>query len=171
LNKLIFFLSIFKGRDQPDAIKISDLIPGLALALKEMKVGEKREIFIHPAFAYGENSNMDPNLSLIARVELLKIFSQGEQNDEGLPKPLELASINKAKNSLQNQYEKIRKQVAFQLGAKTWKHFEKGQVKGYSLDSVIHALKDFQKEKNLSKFLEEYDSLLSQLHWEIYQVL
>jgi hypothetical protein len=52
-----------------NSIDLTDTIQGFAHGLQGMKVGETREIFIHPRLAYGAFSTL-PTLELVATVEL-----------------------------------------------------------------------------------------------------
>lgn len=54
-------------------LSIAQLIPGLAHGLQGMHIGEKREIYIHPALAYGILTTLPPGMGLIANVHLLNI--------------------------------------------------------------------------------------------------
>jgi FKBP-type peptidyl-prolyl cis-trans isomerase len=53
------------------------LIPGIALSLMGMQKGEEREIYLHPEFGYGENTYLPPNVTFVAKIELLE-FSEGD---------------------------------------------------------------------------------------------
>jgi FKBP-type peptidyl-prolyl cis-trans isomerase len=59
----------------------AQMIPGLAHGMKEMKIGEEREIYIYPSLAYGVLTTLSPCKGLIARVQLHDI-------DEKSSKPL-----------------------------------------------------------------------------------
>lgn len=54
-------------------LSISQLIPGFAHGLKDMKIGEKRQIYIHPSLAYGILTTLPPAMGLIAYVQLIDI--------------------------------------------------------------------------------------------------
>lgn len=57
---------------------LEHLIPGIAIALIGMKQGEEREVYIHPEYGYGENSYLEPNVAIMAKIELLG-FSEGDE--------------------------------------------------------------------------------------------
>lgn len=49
----------------------SEMISGLRLGIEGMKLGEKREVIIHPELAYGEFPKPEPNSLIIIEVTLL----------------------------------------------------------------------------------------------------
>lgn len=51
----------------------SEMIPGLRQALEGMKVGEKREVFIHPNLAYREFPKPEPYSLIVIEVSLLSL--------------------------------------------------------------------------------------------------
>lgn len=57
---------------------IEHLIPGVGISLIGMKKGEVREVCIHPEYGYGENTSLEPNIIIIAKIELLD-FSEGDE--------------------------------------------------------------------------------------------
>lgn len=54
-------------------ISLSEMIPGLRKALQGMRVGEKREIFIHPDLAYREFPKPEPYSLIIIEVSLVSL--------------------------------------------------------------------------------------------------
>ena len=54
-------------------ISLSEMIPGLRKALQGMKVGEKREVFIHPDLAYREFPKPEPYSLIIIEVFLVSL--------------------------------------------------------------------------------------------------
>jgi FKBP-type peptidyl-prolyl cis-trans isomerase len=54
-------------------ISLSEMIPGLRKALEGMRVGEKREIFIHPDLAYREFPKPEPCSLIIIEVSLISL--------------------------------------------------------------------------------------------------
>ncbi|QZA59279.1 FKBP-type peptidyl-prolyl cis-trans isomerase [Candidatus Rhabdochlamydia porcellionis] len=54
-------------------ISLSEMIPGLRKALEGMKVGEKREVFIHPDLAYREFPKPEPYSLIIIEVSLISL--------------------------------------------------------------------------------------------------
>lgn len=54
-------------------IPLSETISGLQKGLVGIKVGEKREIFIHPDFAYGDFPKPEPNSLIMIEVTLVSL--------------------------------------------------------------------------------------------------
>lgn len=55
-----------------EIIDLDNAILGLKEVLVGMKGGEKRKVYIHPEFGYGENSSENPNALLIFELEVIK---------------------------------------------------------------------------------------------------
>lgn len=150
------------------SIDLTDLIIGLSAAMQGMSIGEEREIYIHPAFAYGESFNFSSNTPLLVEVKLVSIIAQETGKEEPPLVPLKLSVVDPSEKELSKKYQELRSQVAFQLGVRTWAHFEKGQEYGYSLDSIINYL--LQENTEPKHFLcSETNEILSRLHWKLYQ--
>lgn len=62
-------------RGEPVTFPVNGVIPGWTEALQKMKVGDKWQLFIPAALAYGENGSgpIGPNAVLIFDIELLEI--------------------------------------------------------------------------------------------------
>ena len=58
---------------EPISISLTHTIPGFRQGVMGMKVGEKRQIFIHPSLGYGTSGQLLPNSLLIFDVELVKL--------------------------------------------------------------------------------------------------
>lgn len=66
------FLGRKRGVGTLDKEALSQIIPGLALLLPDMKEGEKRKIYIHPDYAYEEDTDRALYDIVIAEVERLE---------------------------------------------------------------------------------------------------
>ncbi len=151
-----------------DSIDLSTLIVGLSSGMKGMVIGEKREIYIHPCLAYGETSNFSPNTGLVIEVTLQGIDVQEREKKELSLIHLELLAADANESEVNKTFQSLRRQVASQLGARTWNHFRKGQKAGYSLSAITQALIQESKNEASHELSPEADDWLNQVHWRIY---
>jgi FKBP-type peptidyl-prolyl cis-trans isomerase FklB len=81
VNGTVFDSSIDRG--EPISFAVRGVIPGWVEALKLMKVGEKRRLYVPPNLGYGSEGagSVPPNSVLIFDLELLKIEGQGEDTE------------------------------------------------------------------------------------------
>lgn len=104
-----------------DNEKVEYFIPGIAAALIGMKRGEQREVYIHPEYGYGEDSYLPPNITLIAKIELVD-FDEGDQE-------VVFSPIRKLKeqnyNDLFIKLETLNKERFFKNGFDFWDHHKK----------------------------------------------
>lgn len=66
-----FELELLDSESTPLKIELKNTISGLSKGLRGIKDGEKRIIYIHPDFAFGESGRLDPNLLLIFEVQAI----------------------------------------------------------------------------------------------------
>jgi FKBP-type peptidyl-prolyl cis-trans isomerase len=149
-------------------IDMSNLIDGMAIGISGMATGEEREIYIHPAFGYGESSNFSPNVGLVAQIKLVGIVTQEKEMDKQPLIPLEISACAMDEAKIIEKEQLLRNEIAFHLGGKTWSHFRKGQKAGYNLDSIIEAFLQENKSEPIADLSFEADELLTALHWRIY---
>ena len=150
-----------------ESLDLSEIIPGLALGIMGMKLEEIREVYIHPQWAYGKRGNIDPNILLIVKVELLEIGPSHNRVEVAMT-PIEVSSSDLSISELQEKIEALRLQVAFQLGIKSWNHLKGGKI-WYHLADVTAALLRAQKGETVDLTVEEVRNSLSHLHWVLYQ--
>jgi len=97
------------------------LIPGIAYALVGMQLGEERVVYIHPKFAYGEDSFFPSNVSIVAQIRLLD-FSEGEQSVAVFPAhQLEKRDYK----DLLAKFEVLRGEEFFDQGVEFWDSIKK----------------------------------------------
>jgi len=58
---------------EPTKLDLITTVEGFALGVKEMKIGERRKLYIHPDLGYKDTAWVDPNVALIIDVELLSV--------------------------------------------------------------------------------------------------
>lgn len=83
INGTVFGSS--KDAKEPLSISLNQTIPGFKKGILGMKVGERRQIFIHPDLGYGTSGQLMPNALLIFDVELVKVnpLPKNSDADEG----------------------------------------------------------------------------------------
>jgi FKBP-type peptidyl-prolyl cis-trans isomerase len=158
---LSYTISTFSGlglcAKEQEAFQLKDLVQGLVVGMNGMKLEEVREIYIHPEWAYGESSNLDPNLGLIAKIKLLDIKSKGESAQSF--QPLELRSDNFSAAEIESSYVEWTQKLYHQLGQKIWDRMK--MLKFISLDQVIEGLRNARQGKTID--LEKNWEILNQL--------
>jgi peptidylprolyl isomerase len=58
---------------EPCRVPLEEAIPGFARGVEGMHLGERRTIYIHPDFGYGEIGQVPPNSLLIVEVEVMSL--------------------------------------------------------------------------------------------------
>ena len=144
-------------------VNLKNTIPGFALGIKGMKVGETREIFIHPSYAYGFDTSLDKCLALRAVVTL-----QGIHDNRPYSQP-----INNIDLAFIRDKEILNKRTDHYKAALT----EKGKLIGthlkkcpqIDLNVICEHLKKFQNDKHkFEPTTDEEQVLINQMHWNIY---
>jgi len=154
-------------REKPMQLDLNKTIAGFRLGMQGMKIGEIRDMFIHPTAGYGLYTTLDKGIYLKARVQLISINeSNVTQVFDFIPFDFseELALL---KNS---NYDQISREDGFLDGQKIWSHYKKGlQVSANQIINLILQLRsdqltiDFERTQN--------QDLINQLHWNIYRNL
>lgn len=140
-------------------LDLEKTIPGFAHGIQGMQRGEKREIYIHPALAYGVHTYLEKGIYLKAIVELVTVHdSKGE-----LPSliPMDLAFIRN--DQFQQECEETYKQCMLCSGS-AGSQFLKAWP-GVDIKSVADALQSLNDNDVLSH--EETDAL-NQYFWNLY---
>lgn len=100
---------------------LAALVPGVAYALIGMQQGEERVVYIHPKYAYGEDSFFPPNVSIVAQIRLLE-FQEGEQSMAIFPAHnLEQRDYR----DLLAKFEVLRGEEFFDAGVEFWDSIKK----------------------------------------------
>lgn len=101
--------------------RLDALIPGVALALVGMERGEERVVYIHPKYAYGEETFFAPNISIVAQIRLLD-SEEGDREVSILP-PHQL-EVREYKDLLA-RFEVLRGEEYFDQGVELWDSIKK----------------------------------------------
>lgn len=158
-----------KITSEQEAVTLDELIPGMASGMIGMKEGERREIYIHSVFAYGDGEQFSPNTSLIAEVELFRVCFQEEAPALPELKPLTINQKLEPLDLLEGKHQRLEKEVAFQLGVKTWTHFKKEKSYAISLAEVILSIRESQRGNGIDISSQEMQDLIAEVHWDCYQ--
>ncbi|SCA62559.1 hypothetical protein SCG7109_AB_00340 [Chlamydiales bacterium SCGC AG-110-M15] len=154
--------------NKPKQIKLSETIPGFAHGLLGMKVGEVREIIIHPCFAYGFENVYGEGKPLFITIELVEIFTNDDALDESFPRliPFDLVqTLLKHSISSYEDYEKANQKYATLNGIRIANFYYKAQ-KYFSLEDLQKKLKKLKNGKCLQ--IESQEELLNQFHLDLY---
>jgi FKBP-type peptidyl-prolyl cis-trans isomerase len=119
-------------------LNLNELIPGLALGVQGMKIGELREIHIHPNESYGFIADYETSVPLkfLIRLECIDI------NSSPLflrPKPV---ALKRALLLTQNEIDTLNtmtKELSYHTGKKFWNFYK--TVISYSGNDIIDQLK------------------------------
>ncbi len=144
-------------------LNLVEIIPGLALGMQNMKIGEIREIFIHPSLAYGIYTTMDKGIYLHAFVQLLA-FENGEspftQASAG-ELPIEISP------TIEEDYLKQTYEVAYNTGYEAWSHYKQDRL--YQLAQIQAWIKEFEAGHSSDISSLALQDLLNKHHWNLYQ--
>lgn len=152
--------------DVPEQIDISETLPAFALAIQGMKIGEKREIYIHPDYAYGLYTPLEKGIYLKCQVKLLDspqipFKPAPSMNIEPLDFPKERAFVE------QNKEKMSDKIYSYDLGYKLWSHYK---LLNMEWKPIRKRLESYHENPSHFKHLNEEDmQALNRLQWNIYQ--
>jgi len=142
-------------------IRILDLIPGLQRGLQGIRIGEMRDIFIHPRWGYGEDGTQESNLGCIARVKLLEC--KGKTLRLNPSPPLQLSSSEHSFESLEKHLAISTEELLLNLGQKTWLRYK--DLKPFiSIQEAINGIQEaatgnFKYTDNQSEKIEQLELL------------
>lgn len=142
----------------PERLHLDDTIPGFALGLKKMKIGEIREILIHPQLAYGILTTLDKGIYLRVIVQLIDFIPSQSNRDLRKPSLLPI----KISPTIEEDYKRTAKAVGYATGYKLWEHYKKSNF--YSLAQVLEKINESAEISS-----QKDQDILSKLHWLIYR--
>lgn len=146
---------------EPLEIQTSSLIPSLAHGMLGMKIGEIREVFLHPILIYGTDSSIRKGKSIKIHIELLELKDKLEKENPINLIPIDISHL-KPNISSCSEYTNLQNEYFYYCGLRTWFHYKKANP-DICLDAVLNELT--LAPKALTK--EEQMSLLK-LEWMIY---
>jgi hypothetical protein len=143
------------SRDKEMTINLEDTIPGFYIGVTGMKIGEEREINIHPALAYGLSTLLDKNMRLKAIVKLHKMYSKTSI----LPSNIEIDVQFLDADDLVDEEQSLQQSLSY-MGIKTRKKLL--QYPLINLEQVANVLK---KLDGLQVISNNEITLLNQFLW------
>ncbi|HEV8051579.1 MAG TPA: hypothetical protein VGP47_03725, partial [Parachlamydiaceae bacterium] len=157
-------------KKQSERLNLNDVVPGFGLG---MKVGEEREILIHPSLGYGIFTSLKKGVFLKAKVQLVDIIAQEDKDGNKFEVNLANTYVIDLKNDLETLgiYENSRladlmKAAGFSYGYQVWNHYKKGAL--YSLEKVIDQIMILSRINLYSELSRDDENLLNHLHWVLY---
>lgn len=150
----------------PLEIKISDTIPGFALGVQGMALGEIRELYIHPDYGYGVYTTFDKGQYLKITVQLVEIVSNDTNGKIADSNPFDIEAL--IPRNLQTLYQKYQYELGYLMGYQMWEHYK--DCDHYSLSQLLAGLKIRRRHPNDHKSpdAENASDLMNRLHWNLY---
>lgn len=147
---------------EPIQLDLAETISGFVWGVQGMKIGETREIFIHPTFAYGIYTTLEKGIYLKVLVSLIDIDHDGKEFVE--PKALDLTEV--LNMDLEKEYSEQAYKVGYAQGYATWSHYKKSHL--YQLAEITKWISQFESGFQHHLESESAQKLLNSLHWNIY---
>lgn len=145
------------------SLNLNSAISGFAHAVKGMKKGETREVYIHPSIAYGLYTPYEKGLCLRMLVTLHDIYESEESFPELTTIDLSFLENEEFRKDLKERYKNTLIWRANVIGA----HLNKS--KDLSIAEVKKYLVSFLQDKELiAPLAAEEENLINKVHWNIY---
>jgi hypothetical protein len=132
-----------------------------------MKIGEIREIFIHPSVAYGIYTSLEKGIYLKARVQLIEI--NGNDVQSTFP-ALTTTDLNEDfGESLKYNFFAVSKVEGYNQGQTIWEHYKKEP--SYSLSQILEGIHQLNKKTiNVDLDSTQNQALITKIHWNVYNI-
>ncbi|MDP1834893.1 MAG: FKBP-type peptidyl-prolyl cis-trans isomerase [Chlamydiales bacterium] len=162
--------SIFSPLDQVLAteknvmVNLKNTIPGFAAGIKGMRIGETREVHIHPSLAYGFDTSLDKCISLRAVVQLHDIKDNSEFDLKVSQLDLDFINSDDQLKTVENNY----KNAIIERSVDLARYLKKSDK--LNLSKIIKHLRSLHDSGDVKYPLltEEQRNLVNQVHWDIY---
>lgn len=148
--------------DSPSQLNREEMIPGFSHGVIGMNVGEVRDIYIHPDFAYGTYSKFGDGMALQIRVELIAIEDNSNLSRFPLLQPVDVAHFTPEITNC-SDYQTYQDKYDHLCGLKNWNHYKKAEHL-----ANIPAMTPQLSSKNLEPLTTQEKDLLLKLNWLIY---
>ncbi len=144
-------------------LNLKNTIPGFAHGIKGMKIGEIREIFIHPGLAYGFDTSLEKCMYLRAIVTLLDIHENNSVISD--IHYMDLAFLMDPR-TMETRDENYRMALV-EKGIEIARHLKK--CKEIDLSVIRDYLKHFYNNRErFSITTQAEQDLINRVHWNIY---
>jgi FKBP-type peptidyl-prolyl cis-trans isomerase len=147
---------------KPPVLRTHQFIPGLYYSLQKMKVGEEREVYIHPDLAYGYGFKIGDGKPLIVTIRLLDLENDSKRYPLPNLKPYDLTNTQVKILSCQ-EFNRLQNKYSYFCGLRTGLHYKKASVL-FKLNEIISLLEE-QPNNPLS---EKEKLMLLKLEWLLY---
>jgi FKBP-type peptidyl-prolyl cis-trans isomerase len=152
-------------RGLPMKLNLLETFPGFAKGVKGMRIGEMREIFIHPSLAYGLYTTLEKGIYLKATVQLLDVGQETEEKNDS-SEIIILDLENELNKNIESDYSQQSKKIGYAVGYELWLHYKKNEF--YKFSQILKWLKLFESGENVDITSEGFQILINRLHWNIY---
>ena len=152
--------------EEPNLINLQDTIPGFAWGIKGMKIGEIREIYIHPSVGYGIYTTLDKGIYLKALVQLVGI--DNDAIEEPFPDFTILDLKTDISDTIDSDYQEESKIFGYSSGYQIWNHYKK--IKDLPLVKVLEQINQFESGVDADISSEKNQNIINRLHWNIYRL-
>lgn len=145
-------------------LDLSKVIPSFAHGVKGMRIGETREIFIHPCLAYGIYTTLQKGIYLRCKVTLIDIQSTSKK----IIQPLENMDLSLLlEPDLEKLYEKDCIQTAKLNGGRLGRYLTKSDL--LKVKDICQHLQQMHKGNiQLGDLLEDEAVAINRVYWNIY---
>lgn len=142
-------------------VNLSNTLPSFSHGLQEMREGETRQIYIHPAYGYGALTTISPCTLLVTRVTLHKIKESASENLPALI-PIDLSWVKN--DQFFEEVKEICYQDARYLGY-IWKDWL-SKSSDLNFSEMCNILKSLA-ESNFEMPSEEKKKLCNRVFWNL----
>jgi FKBP-type peptidyl-prolyl cis-trans isomerase len=145
--------------------ELGSLIPGIAYALIGMQQGEERVVYIHPKYAYGEETFYPPNVVIVAQIRLLD-FLEGSSEVAIFPAH---QLVERDYQDLMAKFEVLHGEELYDEGVEFWDAIKKSgdfidfQTFQKFYTGAAGSQTSFQNEEQLGKFVMDLEYQLLSL--------
>lgn len=134
-------------------VEIDRTLSGFSDGLQNMRIGEVREIYIHPSAAYGLETTFEPwmGLKCIVRLEDLDLSSSAPSRVTTTHKPVEARLLSAVE---QQKLQDLDAALSYEIGRTFWEFFKMGGSISYT--EIAQAMKDNSDQITNREALEAY---------------